>query len=111
MAKPFRQLRERMSPEAQAAAGRKTQALLAEMPLQELRQARHLTQEQLASILRIKQASISKLERRTDMYISTLRSLIEAMGGKLEITAKFPEGEVKIVQFRDIGACDGAEHA
>jgi transcriptional regulator with XRE-family HTH domain len=99
-----------MSPEAEVAAERTTQALLAEMPLQELRQARRLTQEQLASILRIKQASISKLEHRTDMYISTLRSLIEAMGGKLEITAKFPEGGVKIVQFRDIGSYDGEEH-
>jgi transcriptional regulator with XRE-family HTH domain len=111
MAKPFRQLRERMSPEAQGTAAQKTQALIAEMPLQELRQARQLTQEQLASILHIKQASISKLERRTDMYISTLRSLIEAMGGELEITAKFPEGEVRIVQFQDIGSCDSAEHA
>jgi hypothetical protein len=71
MAKAFRQLRERMSPEAQAAAEQKTQALLAEMPLREFRQARHLTQEQLASILCIKQASISKLERRTDIYQRT----------------------------------------
>lgn len=102
MAKSFRSLRARMSPEAQAAAAQKTRAMLAEMPLQELRQARQLSQEQLATILRVKQASISKLERRTDMYISTLRQFIEAMGGALEITAKFPEGVVKITQFQEL---------
>jgi transcriptional regulator with XRE-family HTH domain len=91
-----------MSPEAQAAAERKTQDLLAAMPLQELRHARRLSQEQLAAILQVRQATISKLERRTDMYISTLRSFIEAMGGELEITAKFPDGVIRITQFHDI---------
>ncbi len=42
------------------------------------------------------------MERRTDMYISTLRSYIEAMGGKLDIVARFPEGEIKIIQFKEI---------
>jgi transcriptional regulator with XRE-family HTH domain len=107
MAKPFRHLREKMSPEARAAVEQKTRAMLAEMPLQELRQARHLSQEQLATVLRVRQASISKLERRTDMYISTLRSFIEAMGGELEITAKFPEGVVRITQFRDLDPPSG----
>src|SRR5262245_42799056 len=102
MAKPFHHLRAGMSPEAQAAAAQKTQTMLAAMPLQELRQARQLSQEQLATILRVKQASISKLERRADMYISTLRQFIEAMGGELEITAKFPEGVVKITQFQEL---------
>ena len=102
MAKPFRSLRDKMSPEAQAAAEQKTQALLEGLPLQELRQARQLSQEQLATILQVKQASISKLERRTDMYISTLRQFIEAMGGELEILAKFPDGVVRIRQFQEI---------
>jgi hypothetical protein len=43
--------------------------------------------------------SISKLERRADMYISTLRDFVRAMGGDLEITARFPDGEVRINQF------------
>jgi len=46
--------------------------------------------------------SISRMERRTDMYISTLRSYIEAMGGQLDIIARFPEGAVQINQFEDI---------
>lgn len=102
MAKPFRTLRERMTPEAREQAEQKAKALLAEMPLQELRQARALSQEQLADLLQVKQASISKLERRTDMYISTLRSFIQAMGGELEIVARFPDGVVRITQFEGL---------
>jgi len=55
----------------------------------------------LAAALYVNQAAISKLERRTDMYISTLRAYIKAMGGDLEIVAKFPDGEVKISNFAD----------
>jgi len=91
-----------MSEEAQKRASEKTSKMLEEMPLQELRQARSLSQEQLAKILRIKQGSVSKLERRTDMYISTLRSYLKAMGGKLEIIAHFPDGDIKIDQFEDL---------
>ena len=111
MAKPFRSLRDKMSPEAQAAAEQKTQALLEGLPLQELRQARQLSQEQLAAILQVKQASISKLERRTDMYISTLRQFIAAMGGELEIVAKFPDGVVRITQFQEIAPSNTPSHA
>ena len=69
MTKPFKLLRNKMSPEAKIRVEAKTRKMLEEMPLQELRQARSLTQEQMAKILRVKQASVSKLERRTDMYI------------------------------------------
>ncbi len=99
--KPYKLLREKMSPKARTAAATKTQEMLAELPLQELRHVRMLSQEQLASKLKVKQATVSKLERRTDMYISTLRSFIKAMGGDLEITAKFPDGTVRINQFKD----------
>ena len=102
MAKPFKLLRNKMSPEAQRRVEAKTLKMLEEMPLQELRQARSLTQEQMAKILRVKQASVSKLERRTDMYISTLRTYVKAMGGNLEIVAQFPEGDVRIAQFEDL---------
>lgn len=103
MAKKFRDLRARMSSEHQKRAHERAQKILAEMPLQELRQARHFTQEALARTLNSNQALVSKLERRADMYVSSLRSYIEAMGGQLEIMALFPEGAVVISQFKDIG--------
>jgi len=99
--KPYKLLREKMNQKARAAAAKKTQELLAELPLQELRHVRMLSQEQLAAKMNVKQATVSKLERRADMYISTLRKVIKAMGGELEITAKFPDGEVRINQFKD----------
>ena len=102
MAKRFSELRAKMSPEALEKAAGLSQAMLDEMPLQELRRARALSQEQLARTLGIKQASVSKLERRTDMYIQTLRNYIEAVGGQLEITAKFPDRKVKISQFEEV---------
>lgn len=102
MRKSFHHLKSKMSSTAQAAVQKKTQQMLAEMPLQELRQAKQLSQERMAEILVTKQANVSRIERRTDMYISTLRSYIEAMGGKLEIIAKFPEGIVLINQFAEI---------
>jgi transcriptional regulator with XRE-family HTH domain len=71
------------------------------MPLDELRAARELTQEHLAQIFKVSQGAISRLERRTDMYVSTLGKFIEAMGGKLEIRAVFPTGSVRITQFED----------
>jgi transcriptional regulator with XRE-family HTH domain len=74
------------------------------MALDELRAARALTQEHLLTILGIKQSAISKLERRADMYVSTLRHLIEAMGGQLEIRAVFPDGDVRITQFQTLAA-------
>jgi transcriptional regulator with XRE-family HTH domain len=93
-----------MSPAARARSEARARAMLAEMPLQELRLARGLTQEALAAALKVRQASISKLERRTDMYISSLRSHIEALGGELEIVARFPDGEVRISNFEDVSA-------
>ena len=71
------------------------------MPLNGLRQARALSQVKLAETLHVNQAAVSKIERRTDMYISTLRAYIRAMGGDLEIVAKFPDGEVKIANFSE----------
>jgi transcriptional regulator with XRE-family HTH domain len=88
-----------------------TARLLAEMPLQELRRARELSQQQLAETLGEKQPSISKLEQRTDMYISTLRRYIEAMGGELNIVARFPEGAVRITQFAEQSDLENPEPA
>lgn len=102
MATKFRTLREKMSPERQERIQRRTEELLAELPLQELRQARALSQQELAEVLGLNQATVSKLERRTDMYLSSLRRFVEAMGGELEISASFPDGKVRIQLFEDL---------
>ncbi len=102
MARKYSELRTKMPPAARARARARSRAMLADMPLQELRLARGLTQGQLATTLKVRQASISKLERRADMYISTLRSHIQALGGELDIIARFPDGEVRIANFEDV---------
>ena len=102
MARKFSELREKMSPDAKALSEKLFKEAIAEMPLQELRKARGLSQKILAEALHIQQPAIAKLEKRTDMYISTLRSHIEAMGGNLEVVARFPDGDVKISNFSQI---------
>lgn len=99
MAKNYKLLQANMSPAARARAEAKANQLIAEMPLNELRAARDLTQERLAKILHVKQSAISKLERRADMYVSTLQVVIKALGGSLEIRAVFPQGSVRLNQF------------
>ena len=103
MAKKFAELRAKMSPESRARADKLAKQMLAEMALNELRRARGLSQEALANLLQVQQPSVAKLERRTDMYISTLRDHIRALGGELEIIAHFPEGDVKITNFDEPG--------
>ncbi len=73
----------------------------AAMPLDALRDAKQLTQVQMAQLLNISQGAVSKVERRTDMFISTLRNYVRAIGGDLEIRAVFPEGDILIDQFRE----------
>lgn len=102
MARKFSALRDSMPPAAQARASAKAQRMLAEMPLHELRQARGLSQKMLADVLQVQQPSIAKMEKRTDMYLSTLRSHIQAMGGELDIIARFPDGVVKINNFAEL---------
>lgn len=69
-------------------------ALIAEeMTLQELRQARKLTQVRLAKALGISQDGVSRLEKRSDLLLSTLRKSVEAMGGNLSLVAEFPDRE------------------
>lgn len=74
---------------------------LKEMPLHRLREARRLTQKQLAEHMHIDQSRVSKIERRADVYVSTLRNFIGAMGGELELIAHFPDGRVKIAHLGD----------
>ena len=101
MAKKFSKLRDGMSASAQDKSRAKAQTMLEEMPLQELRVARGLSQQTLAEELHIQQPAVAKMEKRTDMYLSTLRNHIRAMGGELEIIARFPDGEVRIQNFHE----------
>jgi len=99
MATKYQILRDKMSPEARAAADALAQELRAEMPLYELREALKSTQDEMAKILGASQPHVSKLERQTDMYISTLRKYVEAMGGELELNVKLPSGTVQITHL------------
>lgn len=98
----FAELRARMSPEAQAQAEVEAQRLGEEMDLAEVRRALKLSQEEIGQKLQIKQGSVAKIEKRADMYVSTLRRFIEAMGGGLEIVARFPDHAVKIRNFSEL---------
>lgn len=77
---------------------------LASMPLDALRDSRRLTQVKMAQLLNVSQGAVSKVERRTDMFVSTLRNYVRAVGGDLEIRAVFPEGHIVIDQFDDDSA-------
>ena len=96
----FAELRARMAPEAQAEA--EALRLSEEMDLAEVRRALKLSQDEIAQTLQIGQGSVAKIEKRTDMYVSTLRRFIEAMGGELEIVARFADHSVKIRNFADL---------
>lgn len=71
------------------------------MALHELRRAREMTQQAIGKALNVKQPAVAKLERRTDMYVSNLRAYIEAVGGRLNIVAQFPQGDVTITNFSE----------
>jgi len=101
MAKPFRKLIENLPPERRERIRIKTGVLKNEMALHELRQALQLTQEELANTLKMKQTAISKFEHQSDIFISTLRKILFAMGADLKIVAHFPDGDVVINQFND----------
>jgi transcriptional regulator with XRE-family HTH domain len=101
MADKFKELQMKISAERRTRVEERVREAIKEMALDELRTAREFTQAELSQVLRVDQGSISKLERRTDMYIGTLRRYIEAMGGSLQIRAVFPDGEVQINQFED----------
>jgi DNA-binding transcriptional regulator YiaG len=91
MAKSLREKLNELSPERRKKVDARAAQLIAEqMTLRELRKARKLTQERLAETLGIGQEQVSRLEQRSDLLLSTLRSYIEAMGGSLTIVAKFP---------------------
>ena len=99
MAKSFNTLREKMSPERRARNEARAEQMMGEIALQELRQSLNLTQEQVAEMMQLNQAAVSRMERQSDMYISTLQKFVAALGGKIKIVASFPDKEVVINQF------------
>lgn len=100
MAKSFDALVKRTtSKRTRERAAARTKELLAELPVGQLRQLAGKSQRELAKILGIKQPSLSKLENQSDMQISTLQKIVEALGGKLDVVARFPKGAVKIGQL------------
>ena len=103
MAKRFDALFRKLPVDVQDRAVARAKAEFEALSLAELREAQYLTQVELAKRLNIDQGAVSKIEHRTDMYLSTLGDVIRAMGGKLELTAHFPSGEVHVVA---LGAMD-----
>ncbi len=97
--KPFRELTKNWSDERHTRVKLRTADLREEMTLRDLRKALGVSQEELAAKIARSQGAIAKLEHRGDAKVSSIMSVIEAMGGKLEIRAKFPEGDVKIMNF------------
>ncbi len=100
MAKSFNELVKRTTTRrTRERAADRTRELLAGMLLSELRKLAGTSQRELADTLGIKQPSLSKLEAQSDMQISTLKRIVEALGGQLNIIAHFPKDEVRISQF------------
>jgi transcriptional regulator with XRE-family HTH domain len=100
MTRPFKELRDRMSPEARARIDRRVRETLLEMSLQEIRKGiSGVTQTELAELMQVTQGAISQLEKRHDVLLSNLADYIRALGGKLELIARFPDSDVRITQF------------
>jgi len=98
--RPFSDLMKDWSPERRARSAARLAELAAELvSLEQLREGLGISQEELANIMDVQQPAISKLVRRADMKVSTLRDLVAAMGGELHITATFPDGSVEIGNF------------
>jgi len=102
MTRNFRELQRKMAPGSRARSEARATAMLKDMALDELRAARAMTQAELGHKLGLKQAAISRMERRTDVYVSTLAKFVEGMGGQLEIHVVFPDGAIRINQFGDL---------
>jgi transcriptional regulator with XRE-family HTH domain len=97
MARNFKELQAKMDPARRSENRQRVRDELQGMALDELRSAKQLTQADMAEMLDVPQSSISRIERRADMYLSTLRNYIHAMGGVLQIQAVFPDGGAVVI--------------
>jgi len=91
--KKWSEIRAKAAPSTLAAAEQMVTALR----LGELRRARNMTQEEMAARLDVRQVSVSRLESRADVLVSTLRSVVGALGGELQIVARFPDADYSLV--------------
>lgn len=98
----FRELTEAMPANRRQKIAQRVRETIAAMPLDELRRAQQMTQAKLAETLGVNQGEVSKIEHRTDLYLSTLSEYVEALGGRLEIRAVFSDREVRITQFEEL---------
>lgn len=100
--RPFKELTKDWPAERRLRVEQRKDALILDVEqaaLSELRKALRFSQDELAQLLGKSQAAVAQMEQRTDMKISTLREAIEAMGGKLDIVAHFPAGDVTITRL------------
>jgi predicted transcriptional regulator len=100
--RPFTELIKGFTPERRARVAAKAAELREVMTLEELRKARALSQEDLAETLTVGQPAVAKLEKRADMHVSNLRRYVEALGGTLEITARFPDASVVLSNIGEV---------
>jgi hypothetical protein len=98
--RPFSELTKSFTAERRARVAAKAAGLREAMTLEELRKARSLSQDDVAATLTVGQPAVAKLEKRRDMHVSNLRRYIEALGGTLELTARFADASVALA---DIG--------
>ncbi|HMW88546.1 MAG TPA: XRE family transcriptional regulator [Candidatus Obscuribacter sp.] len=107
----YRDYKRKLTPEQRAKVDELARKLIAEeKSLREIRKARECSQAELAKRLGMNQGDLSKFERRTDVYLSTIRHYIEALGGTLELVATFPEtGAIRIANFGETLALDKDE--
>ena len=98
----FQELLDEMPAARRKKIAQRVEQALAAMPLEEVRRARQMTQVALAQTLGVNQGEVSKIEHRTDVYLSTLAGYVEALGGRLEIRAVFPDREMRISQFEGL---------
>jgi len=92
MATTLKAMMDRLPADRRERVQARAEELIAEeLTLRDLRKARDLTQERMAELLSIGQDSVSRLEQRSDLLLSTLRSYVNAMGGSLELVARFPD--------------------
>ncbi len=109
---PLREIIKQFSLEEQKEIEKRSAELLAEeMTRQQLRQARKLTQEQIADLLQIDQGNVFRLEQRTDLMLSTLRKYIAAMGGELQLVVKFPnQPPINLIGISEIEEAEEISH-
>jgi len=102
MARPFKELRKGMTPAARKRVDQRVRKTLLDMSLQELRQrVAGVTQTELAEFMEVTQGAISQLEGRQDVLMSKLAAYIHALGGELQLIARFPDADIRITQFEE----------